>query len=149
MGPASIWAALGFLRAERIGHGVRAVEDLRLLAHLVDHQIPLEVCPSSNICTKVFRDLASHSIGQLLAAGAFVTINSDDPPMFSTTLTDEYLRVAETFELDIPHVSQLVINGINASFLPAERKQQLIATVENQTRLDTKLSGPTPTQGSV
>jgi aminodeoxyfutalosine deaminase len=145
-GPASIWAALGFLRAERIGHGVRAVEDPRLLAHLVEHQIPLEVCPSSNICTKVFSDLASHSIGQLLAAGAFVTINTDDPPMFSTTLTDEYLRVAETFELDVPQVSQLVINGINASFLPAKRKHQLIATVENQTRLVTKLSGRKPTQ---
>jgi aminodeoxyfutalosine deaminase len=141
-GPASIWAALGFLRAERIGHGVRAVEDPRLLAHLVDHQIPLEVCPSSNVCTKVFSDLASHSIAQLMAAGAFVTINTDDPPMFSTTLTDEYLRVAETFALDITQVSQLVVNGINASFLPAPRKRQLRATVENETLLATERQRP-------
>jgi aminodeoxyfutalosine deaminase len=90
----------------------------------------------------VFSDLASHSIAQLMAAGAFVTINTDDPPMFSTTLTDEYLRVAETFALDITQVSQLVVNGINASFLPAPRKRQLRATVENETLLATERQRP-------
>jgi aminodeoxyfutalosine deaminase len=128
-GPASIWAALGFLRAERIGHGVRAVEDPRLLAHLVNHQVPLEVCPSSNVCTKVFRNLPSHSLGELLSAGALVTINTDDPPMFATTLTDEYLRVADAFSLDVPQIGQLICNGINASFLPAHRKRELTAKV--------------------
>jgi aminodeoxyfutalosine deaminase len=128
-GPASIWSALGYLRAERIGHGVRAVEDPRLVAHLVDHQIPLEICPSSNVCTKVFADLRSHSIGELLHAGAFVTINTDDPPMFATTLTDEYLRVADAFSLDIAQIAKIICNGIDASFLPTLRKLDLIVEV--------------------
>lgn len=129
-GPPSIWAALDELGAERIGHGVRAVEDPALVERLVAEQVPLEVCPSSNVCTRVFPDLASHSIGPLLVAGAFVTINSDDPPMFSTTLSEEYRRVAVAFGLEVDAVAGLLRNGVVASFLPGQPKAALLAEID-------------------
>lgn len=124
-GPASVRAALDVLGADRIGHGVRAVEDPDLLERLVEEQIPLEVCPSSNVCTGVFATLADHSLPALLDAGAFVTINTDDPPMFSTTLNDEYRRISSTFGLGATDLAQLAINGVNASFLDSERKASM------------------------
>jgi aminodeoxyfutalosine deaminase len=128
-GPASIWSALGYLRADRIGHGVRALEDKRLLDHLVTHQIPLEVCPTSNVCTNVYPSIASHPIGQLIDTGAFVTINTDDPPMFSTTLTNEYLVVAETFDLGLDDITCLLQNAVKASFMPDTLRADLLAEI--------------------
>lgn len=129
-GPNSILAALDDLCADRIGHGVRAVEDPKLLQRLVDDQVPLEVCPSSNVCTGVFATLEEHSLPALLAAGAFVTINTDDPPMFSTTLIDEYLRIASTFELDLATIARLVRNGVEASFLDPDSKTTIIEEID-------------------
>ena len=91
-GPESVWAALRVLGAERIGHGVRAVEDPALVAYLAEHHIALEVCPTSNVRLGVFPSLATHPLRRLYDAGVPVTVNSDDPPLFNTTLTDEYLR---------------------------------------------------------
>jgi aminodeoxyfutalosine deaminase len=136
-GPASIIGALDALRADRIGHGVRAVEDPNLLRRIVDLQVPLEVCPSSNVCTGVYATLADHPLPTLLAAGAFVTINTDDPPMFSTTLNDEYRRIADTFNLGIDDIAQLVTNGVEASFMDQRSKSELIqeiAAVANEHR---------------
>lgn len=136
-GSNSIRAALDSLAADRIGHGVRAVEDPALLQRLVDEQVPLEVYPSSNVCTGVFTTLEEHSLPALLAAGAFVTINTDDPPMFSTTLVDEYLRIASTFDLDLATIVRLVRNGVEASFLGPGAKATLIEEinrVETSTR---------------
>ena len=110
------------------------MEDERLLAHLVERQVPLEVCPSSNVCTNVFGSLAEHAIGQLIAAGAFVPINTDDPPMFSTTLTDEYLRVADAFDLDLDTVVALCRNGVTASFMPAALRAQLLSEIDEVAR---------------
>jgi aminodeoxyfutalosine deaminase len=124
-GPSSILAALDVLGADRIGHGVRAVEDPVLLERLADAQVPLEVCPSSNVCTGVFPSLAAHSLPTLLEAGVFVTINTDDPPMFSTSLNDEYLRIATAFDLGIDALAQLVMNGVEASFLDSVAKVRL------------------------
>ena len=124
-GPSSIWAALEALGADRIGHGVRAVEDSDLVARLVQEQIPLEVCPSSNVCTGVFPALSDHSLPILLDAGAFVTINSDDPPMFSTTLNEEYERIAEAFDLGIDAIAMLIRNGIDAAFISNSTKASL------------------------
>jgi aminodeoxyfutalosine deaminase len=125
-GPSSILAALDALCADRIGHGVRAVEDPNLLQRLVDEQTPLEVCPSSNVCTGVFDSLREQSLPKLLEAGVFVTINTDDPPMFSTTLVDEYHRIASEFNLDLATIAQLVRNGVQASFLDAASKTALM-----------------------
>ncbi|HEY7073401.1 MAG TPA: hypothetical protein VH479_24960, partial [Acidimicrobiales bacterium] len=129
-GPDSVWAALRHLQPARIGHGIRAVEDPALVAHLAEAAIPLEVCPTSNVCTRVVPSLAEHPVGALIDAGVTVTVNSDDPHMFATTLTDEYRAVAAVCGFDVDGVAGLVANGIAASFLPAQRKSDLLAEVE-------------------
>jgi aminodeoxyfutalosine deaminase len=123
-GPRSIWGALRSAGSRRIGHGVRAVEDPELLDYLREHQIPLEVCPTSNICLKVFPTYESHSLPQLLDAGVYVTINSDDPPMFNTTLTNEFRIGHRVWGWDRALIEQLVMNAVDATLLPdAERAQ--------------------------
>lgn len=124
-GPGSIWGAIHALSAVRIGHGVRCLEDPDLVAFLREKQIPLDVSPTSNVCLGVVPTLADHPLPRLLQEGLFVTINSDDPPMFGTTLTDEYLRIAETFDFDATQIKQFVMNGVQASLLPADKKQAL------------------------
>jgi adenosine deaminase len=124
-GPQSVWGALNALSAVRIGHGVRCLEDPELVAFLRERQIPLDVSPTSNVCLGVVPALADHPLPELLEQGLFVTINSDDPPMFDTTLTDEYLRIVEAFDFDRAQIKQFVINGIRASLLPREAKQAL------------------------
>ncbi len=122
VGPDSMWGALDSLQAVRLGHGVRCLEDAKLVDTLRERQIPLEVCPTSNICLGVFPSLEAHPLPRLLEAGLYVTINSDDPPMFNTTLTDEYLKLAATFGFDRQVIEQFVLNGVRAARLPAERR---------------------------
>jgi adenosine deaminase len=124
-GPQSIWGAIKALSAVRIGHGVRCLEDPELVKYLRKNQIPLDVCPTSNVCLGVFPTLAEHPLPQLIDEGLLVTINSDDPPMFDTTLTDEYLRIVKAYDFDISLVKQLVLNGIKASLLPKDDQQML------------------------
>lgn len=127
VGPASIWGALRALGAARIGHGVRCLEDPTLVDYLRDHQIPLEVCPTSNVCLKVAPSFAQHPLPRLLAEGLYVTLNSDDPPMFNTTLTDEFLHAAHAFDLDRTTLESLVLNGVNAALLAEPDKTALLA----------------------
>jgi aminodeoxyfutalosine deaminase len=124
-GPASIWGALKSLHAVRIGHGVRCLEDPLLVVYLREKQIPLEVCPSSNVCLGVSPSLVEHSLPKLMAEGLFITINSDDPPMFNTTLTDEFLRITETFGFDISQLQVFVDNAIQASLISVAEKNDL------------------------
>jgi len=124
-GPESIWKAIKTADTRRIGHGVRAVEDPELVEYLKDKQIPLEVCPTSNICLKVYPALEEHPLPRLLAAGLFVTINSDDPPMFNTTLTNEFLTGAKAFGWNRDQVKVFYHNAVAASLLPAPQKQSL------------------------
>ncbi len=124
-GAASIWGALDTLHAVRIGHGVRCLEDPALVTYLRENQIPLDVSPTSNVCLGVAPSLDKHPLPQLLAEGLFITINSDDPPLFSTTLTDEYLNIAAIFGFDRAQIQQLVINGVRASLLPEEKRKAM------------------------
>jgi aminodeoxyfutalosine deaminase len=119
-GPKSIWSALQVADSQRIGHGVRAVEDAALLAYLREKQVPLEVCPSSNICLNVFPSMAEHSLPRLMEAGLYVTINSDDPPMFNTTLTNEFLNGHKSFGWGQDTIQQLVLNAVNVTLLSEE-----------------------------
>ncbi|MBL8166312.1 MAG: adenosine deaminase, partial [Anaerolineae bacterium] len=121
-GAESIWGALRVGQSVRLGHGVRCLEDPALVDYLREHQVPLEVCPTSNICLGVFPRMEDHPLPRLIAEGLYVTLNSDDPPMFNTTLTDEYLMAARVFGLDVDGLTQLVLNGVRAARLPAERK---------------------------
>lgn len=126
-GAASIWSAIRVGRTVRIGHGVRCLDDGALVDYLRETQIPLEVSPSSNVCLGVVPHLAAHPLPRLIAEGLYVTLNSDDPPMFDTTLTDEYLRVAATFGFDADALIGLVLNGVRASRLPDGDRQRLEA----------------------
>ncbi len=128
VGPESIWGALRVLGADRIGHGVRCLEDPALVDELRSAQIPLEVCPTSNVCLKVTPSLADHPLPHLLAEGLYVTINSDDPPMFNTTLTNEYLAVANTFQFEIETIEQLALNAVRASLLATSARSEMEST---------------------
>jgi aminodeoxyfutalosine deaminase len=132
-GPQTIWDALTELQAERIGHGIAAVEDPELLAHLAEREIPLEVCPTSNVATNVVSSLAEHPLKELVAAGVLVTINSDDPPMFGTDLNTEYGIAAKLLDLDATGVAQLAKNAVKASFMDDAAKSALTAEINQYT----------------
>ncbi|MFI1831031.1 adenosine deaminase [Streptomyces sp. NPDC020412] len=132
-GPQTIWDALTHLRAERIGHGTSAVQDPALVAHLAEHRIPLEVCPTSNIATQAVADLDAHPIKEMVAAGVLVTVNSDDPPMFGTDLNNEYAVAARLLELDERGVAELAKNAVQASFLDAPGKSRLAQEIDAYT----------------
>jgi len=131
-GPPSVWGALNALGAERIAHGVRSVEDPALVAHLAERRIALEVCPTSNLCLGVCADLAAHPLHRLRDAGVIVTINSDDPPLFNTTLNDEVALLATGFGLDVGTIDQILLDGVRASFLPPEEKAALEARFQSE-----------------
>ena len=124
-GPQTIWDALDDLGAERIGHGINAVHDPALMAHLAERDIALEICPTSNVCTRSVPTLADHPLAALVAAGVPVTINSDDPPMFATTLNQEYVVAADLLGLDEAGLADLAHAGVRHSFADAGRKAQV------------------------
>ncbi len=121
-GPDSIRSVLDELQVERIDHGVRAIEDPALVEELVEMKIPLGVCPTSNVALSVYPELAAHPFESLRAAGARVTVNSDDPPFFETTLSQEYLRLAEAFGYDQQRIATLVEAAWLATFLSEEER---------------------------
>jgi adenosine deaminase len=129
-GPETIWDAINHLGAERIGHGIAAARDPLLLAYLAEHEIALEICPTSNVRTRSVPSLAEHPLPQLVAAGVAVSINSDDPPMFSTTLNDEYLAAAELLGLDEDGIANLARAAVRQSFLDAKGQAQLLAEID-------------------
>ncbi len=129
-GPETIWEALTGLRAERIGHGISCLDDPALVAYLRETQVPLEVCPTSNVCTKQVPSLAAHPLPRMLAEGLFVTLNSDDPPMFGTSLGEEYRRAASVLGLSRDQLAGLARNGVRASFLDAAAKQALLDEID-------------------
>ena len=129
-GPATIAEALDGLHAERIGHGISCMDDPALVARLRETQIPLEVCPTSNACTRQVPGLAAHPLPRMLEQGLFVTLNSDDPPMFGTTLTDEYRRAASVLGLSRAQLAGLAANGVRSSFLDAAAKQALLGEID-------------------
>ncbi|GAA4779987.1 adenosine deaminase [Streptomyces sanyensis] len=132
-GPETVWDALKELGAERIGHGTSSVRDASLLAHLAEHRIPLEVCPTSNIATRAVDDLERHPIREMVAAGVLVTVNSDDPPMFGTDLNSEYAVAARLLGLDERGVAELAKNAVEASFLDPAGKARIAAEIDAYT----------------
>ncbi|MBY8879484.1 adenosine deaminase [Actinacidiphila acidipaludis] len=132
-GPETIWDALRELGAERIGHGTSAAQDRRLLEHLAERRIPLEVCPTSNIATRAVRVLDEHPIRDMVAAGVLVTVNSDDPPMFGTDLNTEYAVAARLLGLDRAGVAALAKNAVEASFMDPAGRARLAAEIDAYT----------------
>jgi aminodeoxyfutalosine deaminase len=137
-GPQTVWDALRDLGAERIGHGTSSVQDPELVEYLVEQRIPLEVCPTSNIATRAVDRLENHPIREMYAAGVNVTINSDDPPMFGTTLNAEYEIAAQLLDLDEIGIAALARNAVRASFLSQPEQAAILdeidAYVDSSTR---------------
>ncbi|HWH00956.1 MAG TPA: adenosine deaminase [Pilimelia sp.] len=129
-GPESIWEALRDLHADRIGHGIACLADPALVAHLAQQRIPLEVCPTSNVRTRAVPSLAEHPLPAMAAAGLVLTINSDDPPMFGTTLNDEYAVAADLLGLDAAGVADLARTAVTASFAAPRRRAELLAEID-------------------
>jgi aminodeoxyfutalosine deaminase len=129
-GPQTVWDAVRDLGAERIGHGIASARDPQLMAYLAEHRIPLEVCPTSNVRTRAVASLDEHPLPALVAAGVPVSINTDDPPMFGTTLEEEYAVAARLLGLDAAGVADLARAAVAASFLPPAGKSALLAEID-------------------
>jgi aminodeoxyfutalosine deaminase len=130
-GPQTVWDALRHLGAERIGHGTSSAQDPALLAHLAEHRIPLEVCPSSNIATRAVATLDEHPLRAFVDAGVVVTINSDDPPMFGTTLNREYQIAADLLGLDEAGLADLARTAVDVSFAPDDVKARVRREIDS------------------
>ncbi len=128
--PAYIWEALDTLHARRIDHGVRCIEDEQLVKRLAAEQIPLTVCPLSNVKLRVFPSLREHDLPALVEHGLVVTINSDDPAYFGGYVADNLLAVAEAFALGREEVAELARNSFRAAFLADAQKDAYLAEVD-------------------
>jgi len=124
-GPESIWGALN-LKAERIGHGLNAWQDPELMAELVERQVPVEVCLTSNLETNCWARIEEHPLKKYFDAGVMVTLNTDDPAMFHTSLNREYALAQQVFGFSDEQLREIARNGFEASFLPAEKKVELL-----------------------
>lgn len=129
--PEYIWEAINLLKVSRIDHGVRSLEDPKLLDYLVDKQIPLTVCPLSNVELKVFDSMAKHNLKQLLDLGICATVNSDDPSYFGGYIAENYQQAQSALNLTKQELYQLAKNSFQASFLSPESKHELIAELDD------------------
>ncbi len=129
-GPETIWDAIRVLKAERIGHGTSTMQDPALVDYLGEHRIPLEVSPTSNIATRAVASYDVHPLRAMVEAGLVVTINSDDPPMFGTDLTNEYAVATELLELDEAGVGELAKTAVRVSFAEDSVKNALLAEID-------------------
>jgi adenosine deaminase/aminodeoxyfutalosine deaminase len=124
-GPESIWGALN-LKAERIGHGLTAGQDPELIEELAERQVPIEICVTSNLRTGCCAEIAQHPVRRYFDQGLMLTLNSDDPAMFRTSLVGEYTLVQEAFGFTDEHLRELARNSFEASFLRPEKKVEFL-----------------------
>ena len=125
-GPASyIWSSLDALNVQRIDHGIRAIDDPDLMLRLIESQMPLTICPLSNVKLRVFDTMASHTILDMLDLGVCVTVNSDDPSYFGGYMTENFLALYDSLELSRDQAIRLINNSIDASFAEDSRKKEL------------------------
>lgn len=124
-GPESIWSALRDLKVDRIGHGTTAIQDSDLVKYIVENQIALEMCPLSNLRTRVIPSIAQHPIRHLFDLGALVTVNTDDPKMFNNSLVDEFEQLISVHNFTSEEIKHLTQNAVMASWLPEYKKNEL------------------------
>lgn len=123
-GPESVWDAINYLKAERIGHGISSINDDKLIDYLLKNQIPLEICPTSNIFTKRFvKKIEDHPIKDFYKKGILVTLNTDDPSFFNVELLDEYWNLYSKLNFSLEDIKNVIINGFKASFISPEKKK--------------------------
>ena len=128
--PEYIWEAINFLKVDRIDHGVSAIKDPKLVQYLAEKQIPLTICPISNLKLNVVKSLEEHPIKKFIDAGVFVTINSDDPTFFSANLSENYIAVQKAFNLTKEEIVILAKNSFIASYLPSEKIEEGIKLID-------------------
>ena len=128
-GPESVWGALN-IGAERIGHGLAAAQDTELMEVMAEKQVPVEVCISSNLRTGACRELTDHPVRKFFDQGLMVTLNTDDPAMFQTSLNKEYEVAQEEFGFSDEHLRELARNSFEASFLPVEKKLRFLQKID-------------------
>lgn len=129
-GPSEVEDAVRDLGVSRIGHGVRAIEDLRLVDNLVEKQIVLEVCPGSNVTLGVYPNLAAHPIEKLRERGVKVTVSTDDPPFFHTTMADEYEQLARVHGWDAARFAEIARNSADAAFCDETTRAQILKRLD-------------------
>ncbi|HWQ15024.1 MAG TPA: adenosine deaminase [Roseiflexaceae bacterium] len=132
VGPPSVWGAVNTLECERLGHGIRSVEDPALLAHLRERRVMLDVCPTSNVRTGAAPGLEAHPLRQLFDAGVRISINSDDPVFFSTTLCDELRLAARAFGFSAGELAAVMLDSVEATFLPEDEKRTLTSAFADE-----------------
>lgn len=146
-GPETVWDALRYLGAERIGHGIAAARDGRLMAHLAARDIALEVCPTSNVRTRSVPGMSAHPLAALVAAGVPVTINSDDAPMFSTTLNREYAIAGDLLGMDDAGLADLARASVRYSFADGARKATILGDIDAYAAADADAVDAAPSRG--
>ncbi len=132
-GPQSVWGAVGKLQADRIGHGTHIYEDPGLLDYIAEKKIPLELCPVSNVRTKAVRTIEEHPIRKYYERGLIISVNTDDPKMFNTSLADEYRQLVQRCGFSKQEICKIILLGIHSSWLSAEKKSSLIKKFEQET----------------
>jgi len=128
--PEYVYEALDGLRVDRVDHGNRSLEDPALVGRLVELKMPLTVCPQSNLCLAVVRDMKDHTIRRMLAAGLKVTVNSDDPAYFGAYINDNFSALVDAVDLSVDEITKLVKNSFRASFLDKKSKQRHLEAVQ-------------------
>lgn len=129
-GPEGVWDAVNLLGADRIDHGVRAIEDSALVCMLADRQIPLGICPTSNLVLGVYPSIQEHPVEKLRAAGVRVSVNTDDPSLLGASLVGEYALCRQTFGWTDEITKSVAQTSIDASFANADVKKQLLETLK-------------------
>ena len=131
-GAQSVWGAIKTLHAQRIGHGTRVFEDPKLLDYIAKNKIPLELCPMSNVRTGVVNNITDHPIRKYFKHGLIISINTDDPKMFNTSLAGEYRSLVEDCGFSKREICEIMLLGIKSSWLPEEKKKLLIEKFERE-----------------
>ena len=129
-GPAEyVWTAIKDLKVSRVDHGVRSIDDPKLMNYLVQNRIPLTVCPLSNTKLCVFENMSQHNVLQMLEMGVCVTVNSDDPAYFGGYMTENFVALAESLNMSNKQAVQLVKNSVEASFASEKRKTEILSLI--------------------
>ncbi|HPT42499.1 MAG TPA: hypothetical protein PLH52_01505, partial [Paludibacteraceae bacterium] len=126
-----IWGALRELNVSRIDHGIRCMNDEGLIDYLAENQIPLTVCPLSNLKLQVVKNLSHHPLKEMLNNGLLAMINSDDPAYFGGYVNENFMQTAEALNLSEEDILQLAKNSFKASFLPEEEKEKWLVELDN------------------
>ena len=134
LGPKSVWDSIKLLNVERIGHGVRSIEDISLIKYLAKYKIPLEISPTSNLKTGIYSSYQQHPLRQLYDAGVQITVNTDDPTFFNTTLADEYFHIYN-MGLGKNDIYNLIRNGFLFSFLQKDKINKYLKDLEDKWKI--------------